>query len=59
MEVLMSDRSVAKAKSEVKFARSDRKYITEGSARKNHQRRVKAFNRASRRHGKALCRQGV
>jgi len=55
----MSDRSVAKAKSEVKFARSDRKYITEGSARKNHQRRVKAFNRASRRHGKALCRQGV
>ena len=50
-------RSVAKATSEVKMARVDRKFITEGSARKSHQRRVKAFNRASRRHGKALCRE--
>ena len=50
-------RSIAKTASEVKMARVDRKFITEGSARKNHQRRVKAFNRASRRLGKAICRE--
>jgi len=54
----MSDRSVAKATSELKMARTDRRYITERAARKAHQRRAKAYNRAVRRHGKSLCRQG-
>jgi hypothetical protein len=50
-------RSVAKATTEVKFARSDRRWITENAARRQHQFRAREFNRASRRLGKAICRE--
>jgi hypothetical protein len=51
------DSVIASLTTEVKHARSDRRHLIEAAARRQHQWRLRQFNRAIRRQGKALCRE--